>query len=280
MEKVEIKTINSEIAEEWLKKNLDNRPLDERVVADYARQMREGRWHISDAAIVFDEDGRLTNGQHRLSALCQVPGLDIKVIVATGISKEAFKYMDTGKKRTGVDIFNIEGIAKAGIVVTSVKNCLILRNVKDDANSDSAISQGRVCNQELHDEYLQHQEIYNEVARRTSSCRKNMTSKYARPLISAGRIGGYMAHLIINLGYEQEKVFAFFSQLAEETETTWESINLLRTELVKDQCKKYDKMTSIKKEKLIVKAWNSYSQQKTTRSLQYREDLDKCLMFM
>ena len=66
-----------QMAEEALQKNATNRPIRPNQVAMYSRLMKEKNWGAEDAKqgfradsgpIVFDWDGNLVNGQHRLLA--------------------------------------------------------------------------------------------------------------------------------------------------------------------------------------------------------------------
>jgi hypothetical protein len=65
-------TITPELARQWLKLNIDNPrgSYNDLRAREMAHAMRQGRW-VEDApcGIVFDEQGRLCDGQHRLHAI-------------------------------------------------------------------------------------------------------------------------------------------------------------------------------------------------------------------
>lgn len=108
----EVVTITPEeaisICEEY---NGFNRPVDWNIVHYYASQMKEGLWQINGEAIILSDQGELLDGQHRLYA-CVEAGVPFRTILVKGISKEAFKTINTGKKRTGRDIFTINALQK------------------------------------------------------------------------------------------------------------------------------------------------------------------------
>ena len=65
--------ISPKQAEAWLSHNTGNRPLNESLVAEYARKMESGEWKEKGGAPIWvTEDGELVNGQHRLSAVIRV----------------------------------------------------------------------------------------------------------------------------------------------------------------------------------------------------------------
>ena len=67
-----------------------------------------GTWMLNGESIIFDDSGHLLNGQHRMYA-CIEANLPFDTVVARGVSKEAFKTMDTGKNRTAGDVLGIDG---------------------------------------------------------------------------------------------------------------------------------------------------------------------------
>lgn len=73
-----------------------------------ATAIQRGDWWPNGEAVVFDRDGKLINGQHRLKAIteakCPVPCLVIR-----GVAPEAFATFDQGKKRTASDVLSIVG---------------------------------------------------------------------------------------------------------------------------------------------------------------------------
>ncbi len=65
-----------------------------------------GTWFVNGEAIVFDINGRLLNGQHRLAAIIAA-GEPIPVMVLYGCDPDAFSSYDQGKKRIPADILSM-----------------------------------------------------------------------------------------------------------------------------------------------------------------------------
>lgn len=100
--------ITPEMAERWLKRNTRNRVPRPSVVARYARDMLNGKWHLDGSPIKFAPDGTLLDGQHRLAAIIE-SGVAVLSAVAVGIDPAAQSVMDTGRARTAADMLSIDG---------------------------------------------------------------------------------------------------------------------------------------------------------------------------
>jgi hypothetical protein len=96
------------IAEEFLQKNIVNRPMRLRFVRQYAGDMTNDRWEFKPVAICFDKDGNLGNGQHTLNAIIMADKPQM-MLVATHCTKEQIAAMDVGIKRTMTDLSNFLG---------------------------------------------------------------------------------------------------------------------------------------------------------------------------
>jgi hypothetical protein len=98
-------------AEEWLGHNTHNRPLHNSLVAKYADEMKRKQWILNGEAIIFDYNGTLLDGQHRLWA-CIEANTSFQTVVTRGVSPEAFVTIDTGSKRSSGDVLAIAGVSK------------------------------------------------------------------------------------------------------------------------------------------------------------------------
>lgn len=107
-----IMEITPGLATLWLQKNIRNRPLSDSLVAQYQRDMKAGHWSLTTEPIIFDCDGNLSNGQHRLMAAVR-SGCSFDTWVNWGAQPASMKDVDMGKKRTLGDELAIEGVANA-----------------------------------------------------------------------------------------------------------------------------------------------------------------------
>lgn len=101
-------SVSPDLAREWLLHNHDNRPLDSRVVMRYADLMERGQWEENGETVKFDWDGNLFDGQHRLAAIVK-SAATVPSWVMFNLPPDAFKFIDTGKRRTKGDVLSIMG---------------------------------------------------------------------------------------------------------------------------------------------------------------------------
>lgn len=100
-------TITPEQAEEMLKGNVCNRPLNEAHVRVLMREMQNGRWKLNGDTICLN-GSRLIDGQHRLEA-CRRAGVPFTTIVVEGLSEDVFDTKDCGKRRSASDTLSLRG---------------------------------------------------------------------------------------------------------------------------------------------------------------------------
>ncbi len=119
-------TVTPAMASDWLKCNTHNRPIRHSHIRFLADEIAHGNWQINGQAIVISDDEQVLDGQHRLHAIIE-SGIAIKTLVVYGITREAFKTIDTGVVRTGADVLGLwfpeapNNIVKA--VATAVRWC-------------------------------------------------------------------------------------------------------------------------------------------------------------
>ncbi len=106
-------------AKEWLESsNTKNRNIREQHVNMLAREMELGRWKENGDAICFDWNGRLLDGQHRLSA-CMKSDKPFYTNVTRNIDPAADITKDKGIPKTASDHLVLEG-EKHGTLLASI----------------------------------------------------------------------------------------------------------------------------------------------------------------
>jgi hypothetical protein len=91
--------ITPDIAKVLLSENQMNRPVCLKRVKSYAEMMNNGDWELNGQTIVFAENGRLLDGQHRLNAVIK-SGKTIPMLVVRGTDEKTMHTLDRGKGRT------------------------------------------------------------------------------------------------------------------------------------------------------------------------------------
>lgn len=106
--KMQLEKINPRKAADWLKRNINNRPLSEQFVNKLADAMASNQWQVNGDPIRFDSNGDLIDGQHRLTAIIK-SGVEVQSWVLRGIESGAFDTIDRGHVRTNGDVLARRG---------------------------------------------------------------------------------------------------------------------------------------------------------------------------
>lgn len=119
--------ITPETAAAWLAaNNTDNRRLRPRLVDQLVDMIETGRFRTTHQGIAFYEDGRLADGQHRLSAIVRADR-GVNMNVTWGVPLDALQFIDKGAGRNQVDDFHFQGNRRANNTTVAVCRCLIMQ---------------------------------------------------------------------------------------------------------------------------------------------------------
>ena len=137
-----IERITPEMAINMLSKNSSNRKLRIDRVSFYAKQMKEGKWHLTGQTIVFGKNDELLDGQHRLWAIVESDTTQEFLVVYNADKVNAY---DCGLKRSISDQLYLSGsklpncvLSNPGIAV--IKNCITFEMIGDIKNKIQKIS--------------------------------------------------------------------------------------------------------------------------------------------
>lgn len=108
-----VMTITPEQAEKWLEGHTHNRPLRHNDVMVIANVMKTRKWALNGESIVFDNTGRLLDGQHRLWG-CMESGTPFESVVVFGVTPDTFYTIDTGRHRSPADHLVVAGVLREG----------------------------------------------------------------------------------------------------------------------------------------------------------------------
>jgi hypothetical protein len=99
--------VDPPVAEEMLKKNKKNRPVNWRKVEEYSKIMKKGEWKLHSQGIILDETGNLLTGQNRLWAIVH-SGVAVYMRVSKGNRAEVANLLDRGRPQTARDLASRE----------------------------------------------------------------------------------------------------------------------------------------------------------------------------
>ena len=123
---MKVEKVTPERAAHYLKRNVDNyRKISKAKVAQYAAEMKAGKWQLNGEGIMFDEEGKLKNGQHRLAAVIAA-GIPVKMIIVTGVGNDVTIY-DVGSMRTTNQIALASGCGDITKIETAAGTAIVGR---------------------------------------------------------------------------------------------------------------------------------------------------------
>ena len=134
---VAIETITPEMAQTWLERGGANRRLNERRVLRLVMAIEIGEWQLTGDSIKLDKDGKVRDGQHRLTAIVRAR-TDVQALVVRGVSEAAFDVIDTGKNRNASDILAIHGHTSTTSKATCARGLIIIERTGRYANVGSS----------------------------------------------------------------------------------------------------------------------------------------------
>jgi hypothetical protein len=99
--------------------------------------MREGGWDPENGETIKMCGDQVIDGRHRLNAII-ASGRTVRMAVVRGVSKDAFKTLDTGKKRSMSDLLTISGYSNTNHLAAAIRTCIALKTggMRDVSNAD------------------------------------------------------------------------------------------------------------------------------------------------
>lgn len=120
--RIETVLVTPALASKWLENNKGNRHITPNRVKLYASDMKAGRWALSPQGVIRSHEGKLLDGQHRLSA---VVAADCSVLMSViYCDAEMIKNLDGGQARTAGDLLTMSGSKNANLVASVGKTIL------------------------------------------------------------------------------------------------------------------------------------------------------------
>lgn len=258
-----VETITPVLAEEYLRHNTFNRQLRANIVSYYATQMRNGQWMLNGEAIIFNEQGTLVDGQHRLAAVVE-SNVNVDMLVVRNADKDSFATIDSGVSRKISDSFYVKGIPNATKISAIIGRYVKLTNGQTAGNTSAKKMSNAPSRQDLLKAYAENEDFWQEVWRFTNLCYRPMR------LIMAAELGGYVSYLIKAKGHPRETVYEFFEDLLVVDSPKHPQTAALRKRLIGD-IRAVVHMNAMYRQQLITKVWNAYVEGKPLTYMRWNE---------
>ncbi len=262
--RTEVKLITPHLASIYLERNNVNRILRPPVVASYADQMRRGQWKLTSQGISFDTNNNLVNGQHRLYAVIK-SGVSVKMSVTFEEDPEAFKYIDTSKRRTVSDVFYIEDITNANNISAGIGRYVALNRQLE--SSSTKYTEMKLTSEDMLQIYHSDAEFWSNTTNLAYRCYSNLR------LLPPSAITGFMAHLIKTRKHRHEIVERFILELFDIEAHTNQVIPLFRKTIFNAELT-LRKISPNHKIALLIKTWNYYITNREVKILRFTPSTD------
>lgn len=112
--------VTPDMATLWLQHNHNNRSFRVGLAERYARDMRNGHWHLTGEPIQFASNGRLIDGQHRLEGVKR-SGIAVRMFVTRGLPDSAQQFIDQGVSRSAADALSLSGYAQTHALAAAAR---------------------------------------------------------------------------------------------------------------------------------------------------------------
>lgn len=102
------------------KANTHNRPKSVNALVRLVKDVLKGSYFLNGEPVVFDWNGNLLDGQHRLSAVVKT-GVSLPLAFVRGVDPDAFPTFDQGKGRNGADVLAMLGNAQGVRLMAAIR---------------------------------------------------------------------------------------------------------------------------------------------------------------
>ena len=257
-EKTKISTKVERISPVQAKKYLETSPENRitvssrRVIRTYADAMRKGEWMLNGETIVFDEQGRLMQGHHRMMAVVE-SGCEVEFLVVRNVPRDrAWTTYNCGLKTNLGQMLAMKKIKNASLVaaIVNVNSNLVKFGRVFANNGPSTNASARTLTSD-YSQYEDFMEDYDNIATMTHGlCDR-------RKILTNSWVGGIIFYLTHEGNYQMDFVQRFFETLCKIENNDVKQAVVLRNAIVSNRIS-HKEMKPDFLFALVVKAWNAY----------------------
>lgn len=117
---VKLELVTPELAKNYLRYNDNNRKISDRHVTFLSKQIQNDLFLENGEAIIFDNNGILKDGQHRLKAI-SINTKSYHIPIVRGVRPISMATYDTGKNRSASDVLELNGFKHSKSISAFVK---------------------------------------------------------------------------------------------------------------------------------------------------------------
>jgi hypothetical protein len=257
--------LTPKLAETLLLRNTNNRPISQLNVTKITKAITNGEWNNDGNAIIFDLNGVLLNGAHRLTSVVKADK-PIVIKIGTGYLPEVFTTMDVGKTRTGSDVLAIAGFENYRLCSTTANFLFKLyRGSVAEVGSNTTATQ-QLSHPELI-KFIEEKPRLRESIKFYLNNKKKQDTKIVYNYIICG------LHYLFS-GKDKDMADEFIISLLSGNELNDRSpIKAVRTRLLNSSRDRYQSISHGDSIKLIITGWNKFRNGELCKHIQIPEKL-------
>ena len=247
--------VTSDLAQNLLTLNTENRPIKRQTVDRYRTDLNNGAWQFAGDSVKISNQGVLQDGQHRLLAIVAT-GLPMTLHIQTGLAPEVFTVLDTGANRSAGDTLALAGYKYHNIMSTVVK---YINAIYNNTSFEAAGKDG--ARRLRHKDLLALAQLFNKEMLE-EACHHGSMARQKGKFIDSSFVSALWYVLAIK--GRAEKATEFLKLLATGDglgSTSNSSVYLLRNRLIENLASS-TKLTMSAKVYLIIYCWNCFIKNK------------------
>lgn len=147
---VELTYVTPKLAENYLRFNKKNRKLSTNHLTFLSNEMKTGRFIENGEAIIFDKNGDLKDGQHRLKAIVN-SGKSYFIPIVSGVEPISMATYDTGKNRNAADVLALNGFKYTSHISKLIVNIskFYIEKCKTNISASGVNRRDKMTNQQI-----------------------------------------------------------------------------------------------------------------------------------
>lgn len=116
--------VTPEMAEKYLATTRKNRKSVQAVIQQFVKSILAKGWGINPQPVIFDSDGCLIDGGHRLAAIVK-SGIAVPMLIVRGVPPESFDVIDDGPRRSLKQVMAMDGVPMYETIASIVRTVIV-----------------------------------------------------------------------------------------------------------------------------------------------------------
>jgi hypothetical protein len=248
---VKLELITPKLAENYLRFNQKIRQLSSSHVTFLSNQIKNGAFLENGEGIIFDNEGVLKDGQHRLKAI-SINDKNYFIPVIRGVKPHCMATYDTGKNRSSADILKLNGFKYPAPLASFVQviNKYCVKNSK--SNRGGTQKRESLSNQEVLSYVNDNYDWLINIVSRTEA----LKCKVNKSVLSPSFIN--LITYIIGGENPSNEVYQFIKHITGVLRTESSSMSYIYSKLYNSKVNK-EPLNNYWVLGMVIKSWNFYA---------------------